>query len=128
ERQRDGPRRRPAHWPQPAAVHPGLHGRNRTDAETLLSRATVSKGNGPGKTDHSAGLGSAGGELRVFRPIAPDPRLSHVLGPQPHELSPPTEPSPSAGRAYQTQPLATIPLGSTFSNPKPAPAVIMARV
>jgi hypothetical protein len=93
---------RPTHRPQPATVHPGLHGGNRHDAETLLPRATVSTDNSLNATDHGAGLGAAGSRLRVFRPVTLDPRLSHVPGLQPLGLPPPTELSPSAWRVYQT--------------------------
>src|SRR5262245_35059690 len=110
----EGSRPRLAGRPQPAAVHPALHGRSRPDAEAVRPRAPVPAGAGVGAGGHRTGLGGGRRGLRVFRPVAPDPRLRGVLRseprglPEPEEQTRPSQPR-TVGRVGQFYPIPTPP-------------------
>src|SRR5262249_34525998 len=101
--------------PQPAALYPALHGRGRPDAEAVWPRAPVSAGAGAGAEGHGTGLGGPCPGLRVFRPVALDPRLRGVLRSQPRGLSEPND------QTRPTQPRTVGRVGQFYPIPTPPP-------
>src|SRR5262249_58357006 len=94
---------------------PALHGRGRPDAEGVWPRAPVSAGGGVGAGGHETGLGGGCLGMRVFRSVAPDPRLRGVLRSEPRGVSEPKE------QTRPAQPRAVGRVGQFYPIPRSPP-------